>query len=179
MEPISDAQVRNSAGGISWTVTDMKRLVRFLCLGLEGGTYYIKEQQLTLENALCVVRLAEDETKWAEALKQVVNCSVEGRAAKQNPTLFTLAYFCRQNKNPALKKAAYASVNSVCRIPTHLFQFLSYCQNLSGEGKGWGRAHRQAVVNWYLNYEENPMKLALHTTKYKQRLGWSHRDVLR
>src|SRR5690606_32048157 len=43
--------------------------------------------------------------------------------------------------------------------------------------RGWGRSLKRAVGNWYL--EKDADKLALQLTKYQQRNGWSHRDLLR
>ena len=48
--------VPDSAGGYAFAVDDWKRLDRFLILGAEGGTYYIKEQALTKENASFMFR---------------------------------------------------------------------------------------------------------------------------
>ncbi|GFR42498.1 hypothetical protein Agub_g3300 [Astrephomene gubernaculifera] len=46
------------------------------------------------------------------------------------------------------------------------------------EGKpGWGRAMRRAVAMWYL--EKSPAAVAYQVTKYSQRYGWSHADLLR
>lgn len=178
MQPLSDDQVMNNAGGYVWAIDDMKRFQRFLCLGVEGGTYYVEEKELALDNAKCIVRIIKG-NEWRLALDQLVKCSLDGRAAKQNPTLFALAIFCRQTKNKELKVAAYRAVSDVCRIPTHLFQYLEFCQKASKDGKGWGRAHRKAVANWYLKQTEDPLKLAMHITKYRNRCGWTHRDVLR
>ncbi|XP_049975937.1 RNA-binding protein RO60 isoform X2 [Alexandromys fortis] len=41
----------------------------------------------------------------------------------------------------------------------------------------WGRALRKAVADWY--NEKGGMAIALAVTKYKQRNGWSHKDLLR
>ena len=49
-------QVLNSAGGYAWPVDDWTRLDRFLVLGSDGGTYYIAERELTVENAKAVTR---------------------------------------------------------------------------------------------------------------------------
>jgi 60 kDa SS-A/Ro ribonucleoprotein len=50
-QPIpGSAQVANSAGGYAFAVDDWTRLARFLILGSECGTYYVREQALTLEN---------------------------------------------------------------------------------------------------------------------------------
>jgi 60 kDa SS-A/Ro ribonucleoprotein len=43
-------QVSNSAGGFAWKLNDWRRLDGFLILGSEGGTFYIGERQLTIEN---------------------------------------------------------------------------------------------------------------------------------
>ena len=42
---------------------------------------------------------------------------------------------------------------------------------------GWGRAMRRCIQQWYLN--KQPKHLAILLTKYPQRGGWSHRDLLR
>ncbi len=53
-------------------------------------------------------------------------------------------------------------------------RFIKYAHAL---GQNWGRAQRRAVSKWYL--EQNPSKLAMAVTKYQNREGYSHRDVLR
>lgn len=172
-EPLP-GMVPNSAGGFSWQVDDLKRLRRFLCLGSEGGTYYIGEKQLGRENAECIMRLITN-GRGVEVVEEIVDFSVQGRAAKQDPIIFALA-LCARDKNEETKQAAYESLQKVCRIPTHLFAFVEFCEGLSG-GTGWGRAHRRAVQKWY--NEKKGMPLAIAVTKYRQRGGWSHLDVLR
>ena len=55
-----------------------------------------------------------------------------------------------------------------------LFRFIKYAHAL---GQNWGRAQRRAVSKWYT--EQNPSKLAMAITKYQNREGYSHRDILR
>ena len=43
--------------------------------------------------------------------------------------------------------------------------------------RGWGRALRRAIGNWYLGQE--PRELAYQLCKYQHRNGWCHRDLLR
>ena len=169
-------QVPNKAGGFSWQVDDMQRLRRFLCLGSEGGTYYTSEKVLGRENAESIIRLIT-RGRGQEVVKEIVTYSVEGRAAKQNPIIFALA-LCARNDDVDTKRAAYKSLSQVCRIPTHLFAFVQFCEALSSaSGTGWGRAHRHAIQNWYT--EKSPKSLAMAITKYRQREGWSHTDLLR
>ena len=167
-------QLPNSAGGFTWGVDDFQRLRRFICLGSEGGTYYVNEQKLGRENAEAILRLLRS-GQGTEVVKEIVTFSVEGRAAKQEPIIFALA-LCARDEDEGTKKAAYAALNRVCRIPTHLFAFVQYCESLSA-GTGWGRAHRRAVQSWYL--EKSPRQLAQLVTKYQRREGWSHFDLLR
>lgn len=172
-EPLP-GMVPNSAGGYSYRVSDIQRLRRFLCLGSEGGTYYIGEKQLGIENADAILRLIGC-GKGADVVKEIVEFSVEGRTAKQNPIIFALA-LCARDNNLEVKKAAYTALTSVCRIPTHLFAFVEFCEALS-KGTGWGRCHREAIKTWYLT--KDAKHLAVAVTKYKQRNGWSHLDLLR
>lgn len=172
-KPLS-GMVPNSAGGYSYQVTDIQRVRRFLCLGSEGGTYYIGEKQLGRESAGAILRLIAN-GKGEDVVKEIVEFSVEGRAAKQNPIIFALA-LCARDSNSEVKRASYTALASVCRIPTHLFTFVEFCEALS-QGTGWGRCHRVAIKAWYLSKEAK--HLAMAVTKYKQRNGWSHLDLLR
>lgn len=137
--PLSSNQLQNSAGGFSHTISDLNRLARFLCLGSEGGSYYVGERALTLDNARCLSRLC-DEGRAAEALKLVVSVSEAGRAAKQTPTLLAYAYLCRwkgvggDGGGKGVQGEAYAALGRVCRIPTHLFEFVGYCEVMDPDG---------------------------------------------
>lgn len=55
-----------------------------------------------------------------------------------------------------------------------MFRFIKYAHAL---GQNWGRAQRRAVSKWYT--EQNPSKLAMAVTKYQNREGYTHRDILR
>jgi 60 kDa SS-A/Ro ribonucleoprotein len=167
-------QVPNSAGGFSYQVDDLQRLRRFLVLGTEGGTYYITERALGKQNAESILRLIQG-GRGVEVVQEITKYSLEGRTPKQNPIIFALA-LCAREDDRDTKAAAYEALNKICRIPTHLFAFVSYCESLS-VGTGWGRAHRRAVGNWYL--ERSPKALAMAVTKYQQREGWAHKDLLR
>ena len=151
---------------------DLQRLKRFLCLGSEGGTYYQGEKELGIENAQAILKLIED-GRGTEVVETIKTYSLEGRTSKQNPIMFALA-LCAKSSDLPTKKAAYASLSEICRIPTHLFMFIKYAHAL---GQNWGRAQRRAVSNWYLN--QNPSRLAMAITKYQNREGYTHRDILR
>ncbi|XP_061196197.1 RNA-binding protein RO60-like [Saccostrea echinata] len=178
-ERIAPYQLMNSTGGYVYQTDYITQLMRFLCIGTTGGTYYTGEVELTRENARCIDRLING-GKGKEVVELVREFSVENRACKQRPIMYTLALCCRSN-DPTTKVEGYKILSDVCRIPTHLFEFIKYCEEESA-GTGWGRAHRRAISKWYLNYgkkEGGGAFLALHMTKYKNRFGWSHKDIFR
>ncbi|NWW36347.1 RO60 protein, partial [Panurus biarmicus] len=160
-----------------WHLSDTARLRRFLCFGCEGSAYHGKEQKLGFENAEALLRLIE-EGRGCEVVEEIKAFSQEGRAAKREPLLFALAV-CSQCSDGKTKQAAFKAVPEVCCVPTHLFTFIQFKKDLK-EGMRcgmWGRALRKAVADWYNG--KNGMALALAVTKYKQRSGWSHKDLLR
>lgn len=166
--------VLNAAGGAgSFAVSDMTRAHRFLILGAEGGTYYASEPKLAIENAGAMARLIAA-GRGVELVELIEGISVGGRAAKQGPTLFALA-MCARLGDVECRRAAYAALGKVCRIPTHLFAFIGFAEVL-GVGSGWGRMQRRAIAEWY---GRDPKALAYAVTKYRNREGWTHRDVLR
>jgi 60 kDa SS-A/Ro ribonucleoprotein len=169
-EPIpGSTQVPNSDGGYSWAVDDWTRLDRFLILGSEGGTYYIKERELTKQNAEAVARCLQADGE--RAVRRIVDISEAGRAPKNDPAVFALA-LCTALGDSATKRAAFEALPRVCRTGTHLFHFAQYVDGM----RGWGRGLREAVGAWYAMPAP---KLGLQAVKYVQRDGWAHRDLLR
>lgn len=163
-------QVKNNAGGYVFAISKWDQMLRFLILGSEGGTYYASERKLTVDNAKNTIEcIKEDPTKAVNLIKEV---SLKGRAAKQDSTIFALALAC--TFAPEDKRTyAYAAIKDVCRTGTHLFTFTNYIQNL----RGWSRGLRNAVSKFYT---EKPLdKLELQVVKYRNRAGFSHRDVMR
>ena len=161
-------QRRNSAGGFTFTLDDPARLRRFLVLGVDGGTYYAAPQQLAAENVEVLVRMAESDPETLVAT--IVEVSTGGAAPKQNPALFALAYAASV---PASSALALAALPQVARTGTHLFQFATYVEQF----RGWGRGLRRAVASWYTDKDAGA--LAYQAVKYRQRDGWTHRDLLR
>ena len=170
-EPIPGTnQVPNSAGGFVWAVDDWTRLDRFLVLGTEGGTYYVSEKELTIDNADAVKRCIV--TDGLRTVDRIVEISEAGRAPKNDAAIFALA-LCSALGNDATRKAALDALPRVARIGTHLFQFIAALEGF----RGWGRGARRAVANWYT--VKKPDQLAYQLVKYQQRNGWGHRDAIR
>jgi 60 kDa SS-A/Ro ribonucleoprotein len=163
-------QVRNTAGGYAWAVDDWSRLDRFLVLGSEGGTYYIRPRQLTRQSAEAVIRCIEADGRRVVA--RVVEVNEAGRAPKNDPALFVLA-MCAGLGDESTRKTALESLPRVARTGTHLFHFLEFVEGF----RGWGRGLRRGVARWYTDMAVE--RLAYQVVKYQQRDGWSHRDALR
>lgn len=174
-EPIpGTSQVENNAGGFVYSLDKWAVLERFLILGAEGGTYYATEKKLVQENAKTVIACIQ--ANAAMALGMIVGVSTSGRAPKNDAAIFALALACTYGpKGDSLVAGvrAYDAIPLVCRTGTHLFQFVQAIQDL----RGWSRGLRTGVGKWYTGKFSGDLEYQL--LKYKQRDGWTHRDVLR
>jgi len=173
-EPMPGAktpQVKMRSGGHGWKVGDWDRLSRFLILGTEGGTYYVREHKLTIEAANAVTRCIEKD--GPRVVQTIVDVSKGGRAPKNDAALFALA-MCAKMGDARTKEAAYRALPHVARIGTHLFHFMEYAKAFGGMG---GNGFKRALGRWYT--DKTVESVAYQAVKYQQRDGWSHRDVLR
>lgn len=163
-------QVRNNAGGFTFKVSTKDRLERFLILGTDGGTYYVGERKLTDQN----IKFVRDMLKldWKMVVDTTVDVSVNGRAYKNSPAIFVISLALHEVA-PEDKAYVRQAFSQVVRTSTHLFEAAEYIDNLGG----WGRAKRKAFSEWY--EEKDADQLAYQVVKYRQRNGWTHKDVLR
>jgi len=167
-EKSREDEVKNNAGGYVFAISNASRLERFLILGTDGGTYYASEKDITKQNVDFIIDLIrKDETLVRET---TVAISDAGRAYKNSPALFVMALLFTQGNDKAASRVA---LQKVARTSTHLFEFSQYIENLGG----WGRAKRNAVADWYTSKTDD--QLAYQLVKYRQRDGWTHRDLLR
>jgi 60 kDa SS-A/Ro ribonucleoprotein len=164
-------QIRNSAGGATFTIDRWARLDRWLILGAEGGTYYATEKKLTKENAATLLDCLKADPN--RTIQRIVEISHSGRAPKNDPAIFALA-LASSHGDWTIRSYAYLALPKVCRTATHLFQFLESHKALGG---GWGAGMRKAVSAWYNCRSAD--KAAYQLVKYQNREGWSHADVLR
>lgn len=167
-EQADPLQVANSASGFSFAVDCWMRLQRFLVLGSDGGSYYAIERKLTRENAKAVIDCLDADP--ARTVELIASISEAGRAPKNDPAIFGLAIAAGHAKASGL---ALAALPRVCRTGTHLFQFVDAVKNF----RGWGRALKRAVAQWYERLSERD--LCYQLVKYQQRNGRSHRDLFR
>ena len=170
MPLLGAGQVANNAGGFAWALDDWGRLDRFLVLGSEGGTYYVSERNLTIDNVTAVSRCIQSD--GLRTVNRIVEISEAGRAPKNDPALFALALAASYG-DPATRKAALLNLPRVARTGTHLFHFMQYVDGM----RGWGRGLRAGVAAWYA--DKPAEDLVYQSIKYRQRDGWTHRDALR
>lgn len=162
-------QVTNNAGGKVFAVSPEARLDRFLVLGSDSGTFYASARDLTEDNAWFILDdLAE---RGRAVVDQIVAMSVSGRAPKNSPALFALA-LASSCGDAEVRHYALNQLPKVARTASMLFEFLAYLDN----HRGWGRAVRDAVADWYLLRDAD--KLAYQTVKYRNRAGYTHKRVL-
>lgn len=169
-EQADSRQVLNSAGGFTFTVGALEQAKRFLILGSDAGSYYATAGELTRKNAGVIIDLAE--SNGHALVDLIVEVSTGGKAPKANPALFALAIAASVGSDES-KAYALSRLSDVARTGTHLFIFAGYVEQF----RGWGRGLRTAVAAWYL--DKTVDDVAFQAAKYRQREGWSHRDLLR
>lgn len=114
----------------------------------------------------------------------IVDVSVSGAPLKQSPCIFALARAVSKmtgdpkrdtnNADPVTIGRAYALEKAplVLRTLQHVFEFLEYCRRQRGGGPGLHRALTRAIGDDY-------NKAEYQFLKYRQRNGWTVRDLLR
>lgn len=164
-----DQTIANT-GAVVYKISPEEQFKRFLILGSEGNRYYVSEAQLTAENAKNAMQFIAKNGQ--RAVEMIVEISDAGRAASNSAALFALAMASAAD-DVNTRRAALNVLTRVARTGTHLFEFATYAQNF----RGWGKALKKAVANWYNDRDVD--QLAYQLVKYRQREGWTHRDLLR
>lgn len=162
--------LKNNAGGYGFKITPQQLLERFLLIGTEGGTFYVKETKLTVDNARMIIDYIK--TNGKEVVNTVVTFANENRAPKADTLVFVLTLAMTYG-NEETKAAAYKAIPLVCKTSTQLFMLVRDIQNL----RGWSRGLRTGVAKFYT--DKTIEKIAYQLVKYRQREGFTHRDVLR
>jgi 60 kDa SS-A/Ro ribonucleoprotein len=170
--PGREAEMKqNNAGGVTFTITPVQMLERFLILGSNAPTYYSSARKLTTDNADNIRACLKADGK--RTVDKIVEISVAGRAPSNDPAIFALAVASTPEFG-SQETALYAlsQLTKVCRIGTHLFHFAEYLTSM----RGFGRAVKRELGLWYT--DKNEGQLAYQILKYQSRDGWSHKDIL-
>jgi hypothetical protein len=120
---------------MAFTLPSEQRLLRFLILGCEGGTYYATEQQLRDQNATCVLELIKN--GQGEMVINKVNFKTISPKTKTNkkhtdlemiikfPQLYSILFIVPITNAAAIKELAWRQFSYIS-----LWQF---CQNTPKE----------------------------------------------
>lgn len=163
-------QVKNNAGGFVFQVSEVSRLERFLILGTDGGTYYVGERDLTKQNVDFIRKMIS--TDADQVLATTIHVSREGRAYRNEAAIFVLALLLAEGPE-RIKNDVVLATPYVARIATHVYQLATFIEGLGG----WGRAKRKAIAKWFESKTAD--QLAYQAVKYRQRNGWTMRDLMR
>jgi 60 kDa SS-A/Ro ribonucleoprotein len=163
-------QVPNSGGGYTFVTSEQTALERFLILGTDQPTYYASAKDLTEKGTALLTEMIRKDGQ--NVVRTIVDISTAGRAPKQDAGIYALA-LCAGLGDLDTRRAALAALPKVCRTGSTLLQFVAYI----GQARGWGRALRNALADWY--NEKDVGQLAYQVTKYRDRNKWTHRDVFR
>lgn len=176
-------QVANHAGGFVWKLSDLEHANRYLIMGAkDNGNFYQTSDEVSSECHTSVLRIIR-KGDFQKLCKMIEEISVKGLAARQEPTLLSLAAAIVFAPTAEKKAMALALVPQCVRIPTHAFMLSGYVSDLSQckpgkeKGKGWGSGFRKALSKFYTS--RRGLELATAVTKYKNREGWRQEDLLR
>lgn len=160
----------NYAGGYAFTLDRWSYLDRFLVLGTSEPTYYAEASTLTKEAAQAVLDCLEAD--YRRTVDRIVGIRMTGRAPRADPAIFALA-MAAGTGTPAQRGYALSKLPDVCAIGTDLLHFAGFVEQF----RGWGRGLRRAVARWFTDKPAD--RAAYQMVKYRQRDGWSMRDLLR
>ena len=175
-------QIANNAGGFAFPLPIEQEWTRYLIIGSksDNGNFYQSGGQIATCIAKCIMAAVSDPTLFKQLLCDLVDVSVKGRAPKQEMTMMSLAASIVFAPNPECKALALDSVERVCRIPTHWFMLLQFIRDFSQDkskpGKGMGKGVRRVFAKLYTS--RAGLELAVLLNKYKNREGWTHRDII-
>lgn len=175
-------QIANNAGGYSFSLPLEQEWIRYLIIGSksENGNYYQCGGAIATTISKCIMAAVSSPTTCAHLIRDIVDVSVSARAPKQEMTMMSLAAAIVFAPDNTCKAQALKAINQVCRIPTHLFMLVQYIRDLSQDktkpGKGFGKGVRRALTEYYTS--RSGPELAVLVTKYKNREGWTHVDLI-
>ena len=111
-------------------------------------------------------------TDGVKVVDHLAEISTQGRDVYNDQMLFLLAMAITYgDKDTAL--LGLNSIRKVVRTGSHLLQFVSFIDGM----RGWGTGLRRAIQRWYQHHPID--QLTFQMLRYKQRDGWTQRDVLR
>ena len=179
---VNTLETRDMSWNGTFKISDENQLRRFLFLGSENGTLNASAKELTQTNLVALDRLLFK--KDFSTILDIID-EYKVKIFKKDYILLVLAICCSLIKfegtnEKDFKKNCFETVLEICKTPTNLFMFIEFYQKVyqsKHNAKGWNTSMKNCVSSWYNS--KTPENLIYHVTKYKNRNGWSHKDVLR
>jgi hypothetical protein len=175
-------QIANNAGGYSFPLPLEQEWMRYLIIGSksDNGSFYQSGGAIATTISKCIMAAISSPSTCQHLLRDIVDVSTNARAPKQEMTMMSLAAAIVFPADNICKTQALEAIGKVCRIPTHLFMLVQYIRDLSQDkatpGKGFGKGVRRALTEYYTS--RGGLELAVLVTKYKNREGWTHEDLI-
>ena len=175
-------QVANNAGGYSFPLPLEQEWMRYLIIGSksDNGSFYQCGGAIATTISKCIMAAVSSPATCEHLIRDIIDVSVNARAPKQEMTMMSLAAAIVFARDQTCKAQALAAINQVCRIPTHLFMLVQYIRDISQDkakpGKGFGKGVRRVLTEYYTS--RGGLELAVLVTKYKNREGWTHEDLI-
>ena len=175
-------QIANNAGGYSFALPLEQEWMRYLIIGSksDNGSFYQCGGAIATTISKCIMSAILSPTTCEHLIRDIVDVSVNARAPKQEMTMMSLAAAIVFPPDNKCKAQALDAIGQVCRIPTHLFMLVQYIRDISQDkskpGKGFGKGVRRALTEYYTS--RGGLELAVLVTKYKNREGWTHEDLI-
>lgn len=161
--------IANSAGGYAFPVSKWERLLRFLILGSDQGSYYASARELTLNSLSNVISCYEED--FRRTLETIEVISVANRAPRRLPAIVSLS-LAFLDPREQVRKAAADVIPSVIRTGTDMADFIGALRAMK---INMGRVLRRGIAAWYTS--KSPNDLVYTLIKYKQRNGVHVHDV--
>ena len=165
-------QVKNNAGGYVFVKDDWQKLEDFLILGTTGGSFYLGQDKLTLDNAEVVFKLAKADGTEVVRRATELSTAIPVRVPSNRGCLFALAAVSAMG-DPEAVQAVKQALPQVARTTDHLAAFFGYRKQLKGKVTARGtspvtsRAYRSTLAGWFL--EADPDDVAFRACKARQR----------
>jgi hypothetical protein len=175
-------QIANNAGGYSFALPLEQEWMRYLIIGSksDNGSFYQCGGAIATTISKCIMSAILSPATCEHLIRDIVDVSVNARAPKQEMTMMSLAAAIVFPPDNKCKAQALDAIGQVCRIPTHLFMLVQYIRDISQDkakpGKGFGKGVRRALTEYYTS--RGGLELAVLVTKYKNREGWTHEDLI-
>lgn len=162
--------VKSHQGGLVHKVDKLEFFKRFLFVGSESN-YYQAGEKLTKKVYSGMDKLLK-EGSGVDMVLLLTDVSSKGLAPSLEPTLCSLAYLMQKGDNKT-KQAARENFNSIIRTGSHLMSLVDYLKMFGAISS----SQKKTIASWYQSKTAD--NLAYQATKYRNRSGWTHKDILR